>query len=76
VVVSGKAVRRTQRSVAGPGSYRVAVPLTPEFRQRLKAESRLAVRAKVVFRPRSGAAVSRNVTLSYVQPSKTARAGR
>ncbi len=76
VVVTGNAVRKGVRALPGAGSYKVKVSLTPEFRKRLRDKKRLTVRVRVMFRPATGNAVEKFVTLTCVQPTTGERAGR
>ncbi|HEY2632376.1 MAG TPA: hypothetical protein VGI26_08365, partial [Solirubrobacteraceae bacterium] len=51
ITISGAGVRKNSRAVAGPGSYRVRIRLTPSERRLLSRRHRLRLALRVVYAP-------------------------
>ncbi len=66
ISVSGASLRTTRKSVSRGATYSVTVRLSAKARKRLlRSRSTLKVEVHIVFRPRTGASVSKTMTLAF-----------
>jgi DNA-binding beta-propeller fold protein YncE len=76
VTVAGSDVRTSKRAARRAGTYTVTVSLTKSARQRLARKRSLKVSVRMRFTPKSGAASSVTVGLTFKKPAaKTASTG-
>ena len=73
VRLSGGAVRFAERKPQAPRTVRLSVKLKAKARRRLERQGRLAITARVTFRPAQGDARSkrRQVTLTWKRPPRS-----
>jgi hypothetical protein len=76
ISVSGGSVRRTSRSATKAATYSMTVALNAKAKRMLQRHRRLRAKVKVVFSPRSGSAISKSVTVTFVLPEAKSKGGR
>jgi hypothetical protein len=78
ISVSGASLRTARRSVSKGATYTIRVRLSAKARRALEHNSKLKVRVRIAFVPRTGGSASKSLTLSFKQPKharKTALSG-
>lgn len=76
ISVSGSSVRRSSRSATKAATYSITVALNAKAKRTLKEHRRLRAKVKVAFSPRSGRAISKTVTVTFVLPKAKSKGGR
>jgi hypothetical protein len=62
--VSGKGIVKTQRQAKGPKTLKVTIKATGKAKKKLNATGKAKVRAKLVFKPENGAAVTKTKSIT------------